>query len=451
VVLRSGQSSALAEAKHSWEERDEMQEATYDETQVALSAVFREEAGRLVGALVRILGNFEVAEEIVQDALLIALERWPVEGIPAQPGAWLVTVARRRAIDQLRRDARYRDKLAALEYPVVQEPDDRLRLMFTCCHPALSRETQVILTLRAVCGFTTAEIAHAFLASESAIARRLVRARQKIVQAGIPYRVPSDEELDERLSEVLAVLYLMFNEGYLASSGGAPARRDLAEDAVWLATFVTRLYPREPEALGLLALMRLHMARVKARFNVRGELILLPHQDRSCWDRRMIAEAVAMIEQAAALGRPGPYQVQAALVACHAETASWQATDWPQILALYDLLLQMTPSPIVRLNRAVALRYVAGPEAALTEVEALAHDLDGYHLFHAIRGELLLELGRREQAQAAELRALALTGNRAEQSLLQQRLSAERTERGSGARIRNERKVEHHDQYHISL
>jgi len=401
-----------------------MQQGTHDETHAALNAVFREEAGRLVGALVRILGNFEIAEEIVQDALLVALERWPVEGIPVQPGAWLLTVARRRAIDKLRRDARYRDKLVALEYPVVQEPDDRLRLMFTCCHPALSRETQVVLTLRAVCGFTTAEIAHAFLASESAMARRLVRARQKIVQAAIPYRVPRAEELDERLGEVLAVLYLMFNEGYLASGGSVPARRDLAEDAAWLAAFVTRLYPREPEALGLLALMRLHLARAETRFDTRGMLILLSDQDRSRWDRQMITEAGALIEQAAALGCPGPYQVQAALVACHAEAASWQATDWPQILALYDLLLQMTPSAVIRLNRAVALHYVAGPEAALTEVEALVHDLAKYHLFHAIRGKLLLELGRREQAQAAELRALALTGNRAEQSLLQHRLSA---------------------------
>ncbi len=401
-----------------------MQEATHDETRAALSTVFREEAGRLVGALVRILGDFEVAEEIVQDALPVALERWPVEGIPVQPGAWLLTVARRRAIDQLRRDGRFRDKLAALEYPVVPEPDDRLRLMFTCCHPALSRETQVVLTLRAVCGFTTVEIAHAFLVSESAMARRLVRARQKIVQAAIPYRVPRAEELDERLDEVLAVLYLMFNEGYLTSGGSAPARRDLAEDATWLAAFVTRLYPREPEALGLLALMRLHLARAEARFDTRGKLILLSEQDRSRWDRRMIREAVAMIEQAAALGRPGPYQVQAALVACHAEAASWQATDWPQILALYDLLLHMMPSPVVRLNRAVALRYVAGPEAALTEVEALARDLDGYHLFHAIRGELLLELGRCEQGRAAELRALTLTGNQAEQSLLRYRLSS---------------------------
>jgi RNA polymerase sigma-70 factor (ECF subfamily) len=399
------------------------------EIQATLSAVFREEAGRVVGALLRILGNFEVAEEIVQDALLVALERWPVEGIPTQPGAWLLTVARRRAIDQLRRDARYRDKLAALEHPVVQEPDDRLRLMFTCCHPALSRETQVILMLRAVCGFTTTEIARAFLTSESAVARRLVRAKQKIVQAGIPYRVPRDEDLDERLGEVLAALYLMFNEGYLTSRGNASERRDLAEDAAWLAAFLTRLYPREPETLGLLALMRLHLARADTRFDAEGKLILLADQDRSRWDRRMITEAGALIEQAAALGRPGLYQIQAALVACHAEASSWQATDWPQILALYDLLLCMTPSPVIRLNRAVALRYVAGPEAALAEVETFEQDLEGYHLFHAIRGEFLLELGRREQAHAAELRALALTGNQAEQSLLHQRLQMREEER----------------------
>ncbi|HEX6778494.1 MAG TPA: sigma-70 family RNA polymerase sigma factor, partial [Ktedonobacterales bacterium] len=308
-----------------------MQNVPHEETQDALSAVFREEAGRLVGALVRILGNFEVAEEVVQDALLAALERWPSEGIPARPGAWLMTVARHRALDQLRRDARYRDKLAALEQPITQEPDDRLRLMFTCCHPALSRESQVALTLRAVCGFTTAEIARAFLASEEAVKRRIVRARQKIVQAGIPYRVPRDEELDERLGEVLAVLYLMFNEGYLTSGGSAPARRDLAEEAAWLTAFVTRLYPREPEPLGLLALMNLHLARAAARFDQAGELILLRDQDRSRWDHPMIAEAIAMIERAAALKRPGPYQLQAAIVACHAEAASWQATDWQQI------------------------------------------------------------------------------------------------------------------------
>ena len=401
-----------------------------DEIEAALNAVFREEVGRLVGALLRILGNFEVAEEIVQDALLVALERWPVEGIPEQPGAWLLTVARRRAIDQLRRDARYRDKLALLDHAMAPEPDDRLRLMFTCCHPALSREAQVILTLRAVCGFTTAQIAHTFLASESAVARRLVRARQKIVQAAIPYRVPRDEDLDERLGEVLAVLYLMFNEGYLTSTGSVPARRDLAEDAAWLCAFLTRLYPREPEVLGLLALMRLHLARADARFDTEGKLILLADQDRSRWDRQMIRDAGRLIEQAAALGRPGPYQIQAALVACHAEAELWQATDWQQILGLYDLLLALTPSPVIRLNRAVALRYVAGPEAALAEVESLACDLESYHLFHAIRGAFLLELGRHEQARAAELRALALTGNQAEQSLLRQRLSGRDSEGG---------------------
>ena len=403
-----------------------MQETARDNTHATLNAVFREEAGKLVGALVRILGNFEVAEELVQDALLTALERWPVEGIPQRPGAWLMTVARNRALDQLRRDARFREKLVAFEqvtYTETQEQHDRLPLMFMCCHPALSRESQVALTLRAVCGFTTAEIAHALLASEAAVARRIVRARQKIVRAGIPYRIPRDEELDERLNEVLAVLYLMFNEGYLTSGGSAPSRRDLAEDAAWLTAYVTRLYQAEPEPLGLLALMHLQLARAEARFDPAGELILLANQDRSRWNRQMISTAIAMIERAAALKRPGPYQVQAALAACHAEAESWEATDWQQILILYDYLLRMMPSPVVRLNRAVALRYVAGPEAALTEVDNLTCYLSDYHLFHAIRGELLLELGRREQARAAELRALTLTGNRAERSLLQRHLA----------------------------
>ncbi len=319
----------------------------------------------------RILGDFDVAEEIVQDALLVALERWPVDGIPERPGAWLLTVARRRALNQLSRDARYRAKLAQLEQPVSTEPDDRLRLMFTCCHPALSRAAQIALTLRAVCGFTTAEIAHAFLTSEATVAQRIVRARRKIVAANIPYRIPGDEEFDERLGEVLTVLYLMFNEGYLTSGGVTSTRRDLAEDAAWLTTLVTRFLPREPEPLGLLALMRLHLARAEARFTSTGELVLLSNQDRSLWNRSMIAEAIAMIEQAAALQRPGPYQIEAAIVACHAEAESWNATDWRQIVILYDLLLQLTPSPVVRLNRAVALRQVAGLEAALAEVNAL--------------------------------------------------------------------------------
>ncbi len=277
--------------------------------------------------MVRILGDFDVAEEIVQDALLVALERWPVDGIPDRPGAWLMTVARNRALNQLSRDAHYRAKLAQLERPLPREPDDRLRLMFICCHPALSRAAQVALTLRAVCGFTTAEIARAFLASETAVAQRLVRARRKIVAANIPYRMPGDDELGERLGEVLAVLYLMFNEGYLASGGAAPTRRDLAEDAAWLTALVTRFLPGEPEPLGLLALMRLHLARAEARFTGTGELVLLPDQDRSRWNQAMIAEGVALIEQAAALHRPGPYQLEAAIVACHAEAQSWSATD----------------------------------------------------------------------------------------------------------------------------
>ncbi len=369
----------------------------------------------------RILGDFDVAEEIVQDALVVALERWPLDGIPERPGAWLLTVARRRALNQLSRDARYRAKLAALDQPVAREPDDRLRLMFTCCHPALSRAAQVALTLRAVCGFTTAEIAHAFLTSEATVAQRIVRARRKIVAANIPYRMPADDEWDQRLGEVLAVLYLMFNEGYLSSGGAAPTRRDLAEDAAWLAALVTRFLPGEPEPLGLLALMRLHLARAEARFTEAGDMILLRDQDRSRWNRAMIAEATALIEQAAALHRPGPYQLEAAIVACHAEAPSWADTDWRQILILYDLLLQMAPSPVVRLNRAVAVRQLAGPEAALAEVNALAPDLDHYHLFHAIRGELLRELSEHAEARAAALRALELTQNRAEQSLLTRR------------------------------
>ena len=388
----------------------------------ALADVFREEVGRLTAALVHILGDFAVAEEIVQDTLLVALERWPIDGIPDRPGAWLLTVARRRALNQLSRDARYRAKLAQLEQPVPREPDDRLRLMFTCCHPALSRAAQIALTLRAVCGFTTAEIAHAFLASETAVAQRIVRARRKIVSANIPYRMPTGDDMEARLREVMAALYLMFNEGYLTSSGTAPTRRDLAEDAAWLTTLVTRHLSEEPEPLGLLALMRLHLARSKARFTNAGVLILLQNQDRTLWDRSMISNGIALIEQAAALGRPGPYQVEAAIVACHAEAATWAATDWRQIVLLYDLLFQMKPSPVVRLNRAVALRQVMGPEAALMEVNSLAQELENYHLFHAIRGELLQELSMRELARASALRALELTHNSAEQFLLTHRL-----------------------------
>jgi len=395
--------------------------------------VFREEAARLTGGLVRLLGDFDVAEEIVQDTLLRALERWRQDAIPARPGAWLTTAARRRAIDRLRRDTRFRQKLALLdaEPPGGEEPDDRLRLIFTCCHPALSPRARVVLTLRAVCGFTTAEIAGALLLSEAAVAQQIHRARQKIVRAGIPYRVPGPDELARRLDAVLAVLYLMFNEGYLSSRGGDPARRDLAEDAAWLASLLTRLLPAEPEPLGLLALMRLHLARAAARFDAAGDLVLIADQDRSRWDRPAIAAAVRLVERAGAMRRPGPYQLQAAIAACHAEAASWSETDWPQILVLYDMLLRLNPSPVVRLNRAVALRWVAGPEAALAEVETLAAALDGYHLLHAVRAELLQELGRRAQARAAERRALELTANRAERALLERRLDL--SNRGGGA------------------
>jgi RNA polymerase sigma-70 factor (ECF subfamily) len=388
--------------------------------------VYREEAGRLTGSLVRILGNFDVAEEAVQDAIVAALEKWPEEGVPAQPGAWLQTVARRRAIDRLRRDANYQSKLALLREPersAPPEPDDRLRLIFTCCHPALSREAQVALTLRTVVGLTTPQIARAFLTTEPTVAQRIVRAKRKIVDAGIPYRIPEPESMGERLREVLAVLYLMFNEGYLSSSGDEPHRRDLAEDAAWLAGLMVRLMPEEPECWGLLALMRLHIARADARFDADGRLVRLQDQDRSRWNRRQVAEAVGMLERAGRLGHPGSYQLQAAIAAVHTEARTWEQTDWRQVLLLYDALVQMIDSPVVRLNRAVARRYVDGPEAALAELETLSRALDGYHLYHATRAELLEAAGRGVEAGAARRRALDLTENPAERELLQRQLA----------------------------
>ncbi|HEV3234122.1 MAG TPA: DUF6596 domain-containing protein [Candidatus Dormibacteraeota bacterium] len=392
----------------------------------AIARVYREEAGRLTGSLVRILGNFDVAEEAVQDAIVAALEKWPQEGVPAQPGAWLQTVARRRAIDRLRRDSNYQSKLALLMEPersAPPEPDDRLRLIFTCCHPALSREAQVALTLRTVVGLTTPQIARAFLTSEATVAQRIVRAKRKIVDAGIPYRIPEPDTMGERLREVLAVLYLMFNEGYLSSSGDEPHRRDLAEDAAWLAGLMVRLMPEEPECWGLLALMTLHIARADARFDSQGQLVRLQDQDRTRWKRRQIAEAVGMLERAGGFGRPGPYQLQAAIAAVHAEARAWEDTDWAQVLQLYNALLQMVDSPVVRLNRIVARRYVDGPEAALDELETLTAALDGYHLFHATRGEFLDAAGRAGDASAARRRALDLTDNPAERELLLKQLA----------------------------
>jgi len=386
-----------------------------------VAAAFREEAGHLTAALVRSLGDFDLAEESVQEAVVQALEHWPREGIPTRPAAWLLTVARRRALNRLSRDTRYAAKLSALVREPAPEPDDRLQLIFTCCHPALRREWQVALTLRAVFGFTTGEIARAFVASEEAVAQRIVRAKRKIASAGIPYRMPGPEELPGRLSEVLAVLYLLFNEGHLATSGSG-WRRDLSEDALWLTGLLCRLLPGEPEALGLLALMRLHLARADARFTETGDLVRLADQDRSLWDHEAIREAVALIERAAAMRGAGPYQVEAAIAACHAEAPSFESTDWMQVVALYDLLLELEPSPVVRLNRALAVWRVAGAQAALRELDGLAGELDGYHIYHAARGELLSEMGRDEQARAARLQAHDLTHNPAERALLRQRL-----------------------------
>ena len=376
----------------------------------------------------------------MQDAIVSALEHWPSEGIPEVPAAWLLTVARRKGIDRLRRAKRYQEKLALLEeeVAVTGDPaealhsgpmasiaaDDRLELIFTCCHPALSRDAQVALTLRSVLGLTTPEIAKAFLVPEATLAQRIVRAKRKIAEAGITFRAPEPRELPERLDQVLAVLYLVFNEGYLSSRSDRAARRDLAEDAEWLASLLASLVPDEPEVLGLLALMRLHLARASARFDEHGRLVLLRDQDRSRWDRRRIDDGIRLVERAGALKRPGPYQLQAAIAAVHAEAPAWEATDWPQILRLYDALLAASGgSPVVRLNRAIALRQVAGPELALCEVDAIADDLDRYHLLHATRAELLRDLGRADDARDADRRALELTDNPAERVLLEERIA----------------------------
>jgi predicted RNA polymerase sigma factor len=304
------------------------------------------------------------------------------------------------------------------------ETDERLELLFTCCHPALSRDAQVALTLRSVLGLTTGEIARAFLVPEATLAQRIVRAKCKIVEAGISFGSPDPSDIPERLRSVLVVLYLVFNEGYLASGPDRAMRRDLAEDAEWLTSLVASLVPDDPEVLGLLALMRLDLARAAARSDARGRIVLLKDQDRSRWDRQRIASGIRLLERALAMRRPGPYQTQAAIAAVHAEAASWSATDWPQILRLYDALLAMTGSPVVRLNRAVALRHVAGPAEALAEVERLAGELDRYHLLHATRGELLRDLGRHGEAREADRRALELTDNPAERALLSERIAA---------------------------
>jgi len=396
----------------------------------ALERVYRDEAARITAALAARTGDVGLAADAVQDAFVEAIEHWRDGEVPPNCGGWLATTARRKAIDRLRRDRAGERKLALLAATVSESiedtggaDDELLGMIFACCHPALPRESQIALTLRAVCGLSTAEIAAAFLIAEPAMAQRLLRARKALRSAAADLRVPDPDELADRLAEVLAVVYLVFNEGYLASAGREPARRDLAAQAVALTRLLHRLMPGEPEVLGLLALLLLHESRAATRFDGWGRMIRLADQDRARWDRPLITEATQLLDRALLLRRPGPYQVQAAIAALHAAAPDYTRTDWLQIRLLYDRLQALTPSPVVLLNRAVATRYVVGPEAALAEIAPLAAELDGYRLFHALRAGLLAGLGREDEADAASERALALAGNPAERELLARRLS----------------------------
>ncbi|MGW0904475.1 RNA polymerase sigma factor [Streptomyces sp. NPDC002853] len=389
-----------------------------------IEQVFRAEYGRAVAVLVRVFGDIDIAEEAVQEAFATAARRWPDTGLPPSPAGWIITTARNRAIDRLRREASREDRhaqaalLHAHEAPAQEGPvrDDRLRLIFTCCHPALAPAARVALTLRLLGGLTTTEIARAFLVPEPTMAQRIVRAKGKIRDAHIPYRVPSDADLPERLHAVLAVVYLVYNEGHTAGAGDALVRDDLCAEAVRLGRLLTELMPDEPEALGLLALMLLSESRRPARTTADGGLVLLADQDRGRWDRALIAEGQELVRRCLRRGRPGPYQIQAAINAVHSDATTADATDWGQILQLYDQLLAVTPSPVSALNRAVAVAEVKGPAAALALVDELG--LDGYHVFHAVRADLLRRLGRTAEANAAYDAALARTENAAERAFL---------------------------------
>ena len=390
-----------------------------------IGRIFREESGRSVATLVRLFGDIDLAEDAVQEAFALALRKWPADGLPPNPGGWITTTARNRAIDHLRRESRRR-QLLGLVAEVADEPteeeadpvqDDRLRLIFTCCHPALSTEAQIALTLRLLGGLSTGEVARAFLVAEPTMAKRLVRAKHKIKAAHIPYRVPSEAELPERLRPVLAVLYLTYNAGTDGPSGD-----DLRHEAIRLARAIAGLMPDEAEVAGLLALLLLTESRWSARFADDGSIVLLRDQDRSTWDRALIEEGHAIVRACLRRNQPGPYQIQAAINAVHADAESFDATDWSQILELYDQLLAMTPTPVVAMNRAIALAEVLGPDSALEVLDGLA--LDDYHLFHAARADMLRRLGRPDDARDAYARAASLATSDAERTFLIDRLAA---------------------------
>lgn len=403
-----------------------------------IDRVFREEYGRAVAVLVRRFGDIDLAEEAVQDAFTIALSRWSSSGVPPSPAGWIIATARNRAIDRLRRESsradRHAEAVRRQEAGASPEPDDdrgegdmeddRLRLIFTCCHPALGHTARVALTLRLLGGLTTAEIARAFLVPEPTMAQRLVRAKGKIRDARIPYRIPNAADLPARLGAVLAVVYLIFNEGHTASSGDNLVRDDLCAEAIRLGRLLAALMPREPEAQGLLALMLLIESRRMARTTLDGQLVPLGEQDRDLWDRGLIAEGQAIVRRCLAWNRPGPYQVQAAINAVHSDAASASGTDWRQIVRLYDQLLSLTPNPIVALNRAVAVAEVDGPAAALAIVEALdRRELDRYHVFHAVRADLLRRVGRAEDAKRSYAAAIERTENTREREFLHRRIA----------------------------